>query len=419
MSTSTSVQEHYQRLLQLPAPWRVTQVEEDVPAARVTVRLHWPDGAKVACPVCGKAATIYDRLEERSWRHLSVMQFRLELRCAVPRCDCPEHGVKTVAVPWAERGSRFSLHFEAFAVTVMLGSRSLTQAAELLDLHWDSVQRLVDQAVARGLARRTTEGITRVGLDEKSFLRGQSYVALMTDLDGRRVLEVVPGRDTRSGLALWESLPPEQRAAVQAAAMDMGAPFIAATTLAAPQADIVHDRFHVSKPLNEAVDQTRREESATLAATGDDTLKGTRFLWLHGTVPDDRQDDFAALLETNFRTARAWAYKEQMVEFWYQPDADAGNRFFQQWYRSVMGSRLPKVKKVAKTLKTHLGGLLTYFRHRITNAMTEGFNSKIQALKADARGFRSFANYRARILFFCGKLDLLPHVSSVATHTIP
>ena len=51
--------------------------------------------------------------------------------------------------------------------------------------------------------------------------------------------------------------------------------------------------------------------------------------------------------------------------------------------------------------------------------MTDGFNSKIQALKADARGFRRFEHYRARILCFCGKLDLLPHTSSAATHTIP
>ena len=416
---SESVNEHYRRLLLLPKPWEVTSVDEDLAAERVTLCLRWPDGVKVRCPSCQKETTVYDRLPERAWRHLSVMQYRLELRCAVPRCDCPEHGVKTVAVPWAEPGSRFTLHFETFAVAVMLASRSLSQAAELLGLHWESVQRLVDQAVARGLARRTTDGITRVGLDEKSFLRGQSYVALMTDLTGQRVLEVVPGRDTASVLALWEALPPEQRAQVEAAAMDMGASLIAGTRQAAPQVDIVHDRFHVSKPLNEAVDQTRREESAKLAATGDDTLKHTRFLWLQGTVPDERQDDFAALLETNLRTARAWAYKEQMVEFWHQPDADAGNAFFQHWYRSVMRSRLPKVKKVAKTLKAHLGGLLTYFQHRITNAMTEGFNSKIQALKADARGFRSFANYRARILFFCGKLDLLPHVSSTVTHTIP
>jgi transposase len=416
MSKEISVHEHYRRLLLLPEPWEVTKVEEDLMGQSVTVWLRWPDGAKVTCPVCGKLTAIYDRLPERSWRHLSVMQYRLELRCAVPRCNCPEDGIKTTAVPWSEPGSRFTFHFEAFAVAVMQACRSLTQAAELLDLHWDSVQRLIDQAVARGLARRTTEGITRVGLDEKSFLRGQSYVSLMTDLTGQRVLEVVAGRDIAACVKLWEALPKEQRENVQAAAMDMGAPFIIGTAQAAPQADIVHDRFHVSKPLNEAVDQTRREESAKLSAQGDDSLKNTRFLWLHGTVPDRHKDNFEALLECNLRTSRAWLYKEQMVEFWSQPDAETAKSFFEKWYRCVMRSRLPKMKKVAKSLKAHLGGLLTYFKHRITNALTEGFNSKIQALKADARGFRRFENYRARILFFCGKLDLAPHLPSPLTH---
>ena len=397
----------------------MTKVEDDLVGQSVTVWLRWPDGAKVPCPVCGKPMPIYDRMPERSWRHLSVMQYRLELRCAVPRCDCEQDGVKTMSVPWAEPGSRFTLHFESFAVAVIAACRSLSQAAELLGLHWDSVQRIIEQAVSRGLARRNLDGVTRVGLDEKSFLRGQSYVSLMTDLTGRRVLDVVPGRDTVSGLKLWASLSKEQVSGVEAVAMDMGASFIAATHQAAPNADIVHDRFHVSKPLNEAVDHTRRDESAELAGEGDDTLKRTRFLWLHGTVPDDRKQHFESLLESNLRTAKAWAYKEQMVEFWHQPDADAGNAFFQQWYRSVMSSRLPRVKKVAKTLKAHLGGLLTYFKHRISNALTEGFNSKIQALKADARGFRKFENYRTRILFFCGRLDLAPHLPSAATHSIP
>jgi transposase len=416
---STSVEEHYRRLLLLPSPWEVTKVEEDLAAERVAVWLRWPDGVKVRCPECGKLVPVYDRLAERTWRHLSVMQYRLELHCAVPRGECPEDGVKLVRVPWAEPGSRFTLHFEAFAVAVMLACRSLSQAATLLDLHWDSMQRLMDQAVTRGLAVRSTEGIRRVGLDEKSFLRGQSYVSLMTDLDGSRVLEVKKGRDTQTVVSLWETLPPEQREKIVAAAMDMGGPYIAGTRQAAPHVDIVHDRFHVSKPLNEAVDQTRREEAAKLAERGDDTLKRSRFMWLHGVVPDKQKDHFEALLETNLRTARAWAYKEQMVEFWYQPDAAAGASFFAQWYRSVMSSRLPKVKRVARTLKTHLGGLLTYFKHRITNALTEGFNSKIQALKADARGFRSFENYRTRILFFCGKLDLMPQLPSTPTHTIP
>jgi transposase len=74
----------------------------------------------------------------------------------------------------------------------------------------------------------------------------------------------------------------------------------------------------------------------------------------------------------------------------------------------VIRSKLELLEKVARMLQSHLSGLLNYFDHPITNAITEGFNSRIQALKASARGFRSFANYRTRILFFCGKLDLPP-----------
>lgn len=415
-----SVNEHYRQLLRLPKPWKVTAVEKDLGRERVTVCVRWPEQAAVACPQCGKKCGMYDRMAERTWRHLSVMQYTLELKCAVPRCDCPEHGVKTIAVPWAEPGSRFTVHFEAYAVAVIEACRSLTQAADLLRLHWDSVQRIIERAVDRGLGRRTTEGIKRVGLDEKSFRRGQRYISLMTDLNRQRVLEVVPGRDTEQAVALWKTLPDEQRKTVEAAAMDMGANFVAATRIAAPHASIVHDRFHVAKHLNEAVDQTRRQEAARLAEKGDETLKKTRYLWLHGTVPEKHQATFADLLEMNLKTSRAWLYKEQMGEFWTQPDAAAGERFFAQWYRTVMRSRLPKVKAVAKTLKSHLVNLLTYFQHRITNAITEGFNSKIQAIKADARGFRRFENYRARILFFCGKLDLMPTpLSPEAAHTIP
>ncbi|MFZ5996115.1 MAG: transposase [Nitrospirota bacterium] len=47
----------------------------------------------------------------------------------------------------------------------------------------------------------------------------------------------------------------------------------------------------------------------------------------------------------------------------------------------------PKPSEVAKKLKRHLDNILTYLRHRITNAMAEGLNSKIQQVKSAARGF--------------------------------
>ena len=73
-----------------------------------------------------------------------------------------------------------------------------------------------------------------------------------------------------------------------------------------------------------------------------------------------------------------------------------------------MQTGLSEVRKVAKMLRKHLENILTYFDSYITNATPGGLNSKIQSLKANARGYRNFNNYRTTILFFCGKLDLLP-----------
>ena len=81
---------------------------------------------------------------------------------------------------------------------------------------------------------------------------------------------------------------------------------------------------------------------------------------------------------------------------------------FTQWYQEARRSQLEPIKKVALTLKEHLLGLLEYFKHRITNAVTEAFNASIQSLKASARGFRNFEHYRTRILFFLGRLNLNP-----------
>ena len=399
---------HYGKLLGLEAPWQVHAAQLDLLRGRVELEVGWDEGAAVVCPECGKECARHDHAPEREWRHLNVMQFLTVIKARVPRCRCPEHGVKTVRTPWAEPGSHFTLHFEAFAVQLIGACRSLTQVAELLELDWDGVQRLVERAVTRGLARRSLADIRWVGLDEKSFRRGQSYISVMNDIAGARVLEVVPERDQAAGEALWQVLPAAARKKVEAAAMDMSGSYVAATRAQAPQAAIVHDKFHVAKMLNEAVDQTRRAEHARLQAKGDETLSGTRYLWLHGLVPEKKQASFAELLEINLQTAKAWCYKEQFIEFWAQPDAAHGAQFFKDWHRSVVRTRLTRVKAVAKTLKKHLTNLLTYFVYPITNAISEGFNSKIQAIKSDARGFRSFANYRARILFHCGKLSLLP-----------
>ena len=410
MSMDNELQKHYALLLGIGSPWEVKTVELKLAEKKVEIELSWQWGSAAQCPECGCECSIHDSAPERTWRHLDTMQFVTLLRARTPRANCPEHGIKTMTVPWAAPQGRFTLHFERFAVEVLLACASVKQACELLGIGWESAHEMMKRAVERGLERRPLDQLKHLGMDEKSFKRGQSYITLLTDLEQSRVVEVVEDRTTEAAGKLWDSLSPEQKATVEAVAVDMWAPFIQTVEQQVPDADVVHDKFHVSKYLNEAVDQVRRQEHKELRAQGDETLTGSRQLWLYNpqNFSPEQAAEFAALKNLQLKVARAWAAKELFTKFWQYQEAGWARRFFKDWFGWVSRSRLKPLIAVAKMLKRHLENLLTYLKHHITNAVTEGLNSKIQSLKSAARGFRNFQNYRTRILFFCGKLDLYP-----------
>ena len=160
--------------------------------------------------------------------------------------------------------------------------------------------------------------------------------------------------------------------------------------------------------LNEAVDSVRRKENKELLKQNDVRLTGSRQLWLYNPInlKDERAEEFPRLIQSELKTSRAWMLKASFAGFWQLEGRWHAQGYFSKWYSRAVRSR--SVKKAAKSLKNHLDGLLNYFTHPITNAVTEGLTSRIQEIKANARGFRSFHNYRTRILFFCGKLKFFP-----------
>jgi transposase len=407
----SQLHQHYALLLGLNDAWNVATVNLSLEAKRVEIALEHRASSPLACPECGESCPLADHAPERTWRHLDTMQFETLLRARLPRVKCAKCGVKTCIAPWAEPYSRFTLLFECFVIDVLQACGTVKAAATLVGLDWKSVQAIMQRAVERGLCTRTLTEVKAVGIDEKSFGRGHDYVSVMTDITNSRVLEVVPDRDEQGANALWASVGPGLAQKIEAVAMDMWPAYAKSAASHAPQAEIVHDRFYVSKHLNEAVDQVRRQENKTLLKEGDERLKGSRQLWLFNpeNLSEERGVKFAALKEETLKTSRAWAIKEQFRGFWEYTYAGNAKKFFKDWYGWASRCQLKPVIKVAKMLKKHLPGLLSYFRHAITNATSEGFNSKIQHLKSAARGFRNFAHFRTRILFFCGKLELKPH----------
>ena len=410
MDTTSTLGQHYAQILGLEEPWVVTGVELDTDGQKLIIRVSTPKRTKLPCPECKKLCAKEDHREERTWRHLDTMQFETLIKCRIPRVNCGEHGILSADVPWSDSFSRFTLLFERFAIDVLLVARSIKSAKGLLRISWDQVHELQERAVERGLARREDVAVKHAGIDEKNFLKGHSYVSILADIDEGRVLEVVKDRTEQSTKDLLSTLSDNQRETVEAVAMDMWPAFINATSAILPNASIVHDKYHISAYLGKAVDSVRRKENSVYMKVGNDSLKGTKYLWL--TSPDNWSTEakrtFRELAIDEMKVGRAWSIKEAFRHFWNYRYFVSAITFFKKWYYWATHSRLKPIIEVAKTLKRHLDGIMAYLRHHITNAVTEGLNSKIQSIKANARGFRNFQNYRIAILFHCGKLNLYP-----------
>jgi hypothetical protein len=128
-------------------------------------------------------------------------------------------------------------------------------------------------------------------------------------------------------------------------------------------------------------------------------------------VPRSRRMEFAFLKRANLKTGRAWAMKELLRELWHCKDKTAAERLHRKWHGWVMRSQLPPMKQVARMVKSHLPNILTYYAHRVTNAVSEGINSAIQTIKKRAFGFRNPDNFKTAIYFHCGGLELYPALS--------
>jgi transposase len=309
----------YTVLLGLTAPWSVVDVVVNGTQQRVDVHVEHEEETRFPCPQCGDLLPVYDHAPARAWRHLDSCHFSTFLHACVPRVACRRHGVKQVFVSWALPSSRFTIPFEELALAV-LHETDIQGAARLLRISWDQSWGVMERAVVRGQQRKRRRVIRFLGVDEKGVGAGHDYLTLVTDLTRSTVEYIADGRTKDSLAGFYEGLNARQLTGIEAIAMDMWGPFIRATREHVPDADgkIVFDRFHIMKHMNEAVDAVRKKEHRKLGQEEDDTLSGTKYLWLFAeeNLPARHKERFAALKGLHLKTARAWALKEMLRDLW-------------------------------------------------------------------------------------------------------
>jgi len=400
----------YAQILGIESPWKVTDVQLSSNTGEVKVSVEPTADAEFSCPSCEVVCPGYDK-RKKQWRHLDTCQYKTILVAEVPRVECQEHGVVTVSVPWAEPGSGYTALFEALVID-WLKEASTQAVSRQMKLGWNAIDGIMQRAVSRGLSRREALSPRQLGVDETAFKKRHDYVTIISDQEKGTVLHV--GRDrTKADLVRWyESLSEDQINKIESISMDMWPAYINATLDSLPDAEnkIAFDKFHIAKYLGDAVDKVRREEHKNLMAQGYQQLKGSKYDWLYNPANMSRKQKarFSALRDSTLKTARAWAIKELAMSLWHYVSKTWARKAWKQWLCWASRCRLEPIKKVARTIREHLWGILNAIVLKVSNGPAEGLNSRIKMIKVRSRGFRNKDRFANAIYFHLGGLDLYP-----------
>jgi transposase len=382
--------------LGLQAPWKITGQLLDTKKTphELLLTVGAKRGAKYPCPVCGQMCSAHD-FKEMTWRHLNFFQHHCYITASVPRVRCPEHGVKRVKVPWARKGSRFTLLFEQFAMT-LVKEMPVLAAARIIGIKDKRLWRIVKYYVGQALAELILKDVKAFGLDETASKRGHNYVTVFMDLDRREkpIIFATPGKGKRTVSEFRRFLKDHdgQPENILEVVCDMSPSFLAAVQENFENAEVTVDWFHVVQLFTRALDEVRRKEAADRKLP-----KGTRWATLKnadGPLTEKQIAALAELEEYGFLTAKAWRAKE-MLRWVRKAKTARGARWRLTHFIRYLLSTLDKnpimdpVFEALETVMRHKERILARWHSGHCNARLEGLNSLFQAARARARGYRN------------------------------
>jgi transposase len=369
-----------------------------------------PTWRRPRCSECGRTCAGYDRMCGRRWRHLDLAGMTLHLRYDTRRVDCPDCGVKVERLPWAETGSWFTRPFEDH-VGYVAQRCDKTTVSSMMRVAWDTVGAIIARVVGRHGDPDRLDGLTHIGVDELSYRRHHEYITVVVDHMRGHVVWAKPGKNADTLKAFFDELGTERCAKLEAVTIDMSGAYIKAVTECSPQAQIIFDRFHVQRLVQDAVDDVRRDE--VRAATSVDEkkqLKGTRWpllksFWNLSFFDSSR---LVALQRDNKRLYRAYLLKEAMVGVLDCRYEALARHKLDEWVRWARRSRLDPFKRVAATIRDHADGILAYVRSGLSNGRTEGLNGKARTLTRRSYGFHSSHGLIGLLMLCCSGIHLEP-----------
>ena len=354
-----------------------------------------------------KRYAIYDLCEEREWQHLSWFDYKCYIVCRLPRYVKEDKKVAVIETNFAPKGRSYTHLFSSKIITLLQTVRVQKTVAEILQTTAYIVRSVMEDAVEKATNERgLITDFENISIDEKAYAKGHEYATILIDSDKEYVIDMQEGREEKSlETLLYLVNEQETQPQLKRINIDMWKPYMNIMTKLAPQALLVHDKFHLVKKLSEAINKTRQKEVAK-----NDLLIKQKYTVLKNaenrTVK--QQEQFKMIDEANLKTAQAWHIRENFKLLFDVCSTQNAKELLEEWIKESRAKSIYNVNLVLKTFERHLEGIINAITTRTSSAMHENMNGKIQSVIAKARGFINFERFRINVLFYFGNLKLTP-----------
>ncbi len=369
------------------------------------------DHTVALCPRCQQVSTILHDSEERCVRHLDIWGKTTFLHFPGRRFDCEECGKPfTELLSWIEKNRRQTEGFELHIYQRCKKEDQSTVAREER-LHATTVNEIFKRWAKRAIRNRENLEIRVLGIDEITLKkRHKQFVLVLSDLDRRCVVEILPDRSKKSMEQWLDSLSSENKKAIETVSMDMWDPYRQAIKVKLPDAKMVADRFHVMKQLNDRLTKLRRSIQAEADADLKEILKGCRWLLVKNRAEliAKEEEKLAKVLEASPELRELYLLKEEFRSICEKiGDRPRAARFIETWIWKAENADNKHMNKFVGTLRNWGDEFLNYFEGGVTNGFVEGLNHAIRNIIHRAFGYHLFDNFKQQVLIEHGDLTLL------------
>jgi transposase len=368
----------------------------------ITLALHARKASELeVCPKCATPSrSIYDHrkviIKDAPLRNRRVRLIVSKRRFYCRPCRKPF----TEPIPGVSKGRRYSQRFKEQLLWACETFADLKSVRRQFDCSYGFVYKALYEMLERKARHRCPIWPPIMGIDEHYFGRSkpggwQEFATLIVNHRTRKAFEVVKGRSPGELKAALGGLPGREN--VQFVTMDLSTGYRSFAREFFPQAQIVADKFHVVRLLNHAINRRRKE------ITGDKrSLPVRRLLLCNGSkLSFPMRSLLWRWLESYPALREVYFFKEELHRLYRTRGYNRASRAMTRLLDAMGRSALPEILSLRRTLLSWRREILCYFKTGLTNGRVEGFNNVAKVMKKQAYGYRSFENYRLRLLNRC------------------